>query len=213
MRIAVLRPEPGNAATAAQIEALGHEAIRLPLFEVVPLDWTLADPADHDALILTSANTLRHGGARLARYKALPVHAVGAATAAAARAAGFEVVATGEHGVEALLTEARVAGVERALHLGGHERNEGGAPITRAVAVYASDPVIIGGIDLRGATALLHSRRAALRLAELVVGERSETALVAISDAVAEAAGKGWRSVNVADRPADATMIALALAD
>jgi uroporphyrinogen-III synthase len=32
--LAVLRPEPGNAATAARIEARGLTAIRLPLFEM-----------------------------------------------------------------------------------------------------------------------------------------------------------------------------------
>ena len=42
-RIAVLRPEPGNARTAAAVEAMGFAAIRLPLFAVVPLAWTVPD--------------------------------------------------------------------------------------------------------------------------------------------------------------------------
>ena len=37
--LAVLRPEPGNTATAGRIEAAGARAIRLPLFAVKALDW------------------------------------------------------------------------------------------------------------------------------------------------------------------------------
>ena len=60
--IAVLRPEPGNAATADRIAALGLAAIRLPLFEVRALDWAPPDPAGFDALLLTSANAPRLAG-------------------------------------------------------------------------------------------------------------------------------------------------------
>ena len=212
MRIAVLRPEPGNAATATRIEALGHQAIRLPLFTVRALAWDPPEPRDHDALILTSGNTLRHGGPDLTKYRSLPVYAVGTATANSARAAGFDVIATGERDIEALLVQARAAGVRRALHLGGRDRTAGGPPITRTVALYASDPGDVPPLDLRGATALIHSRRAALRLAELTPREeRNHIALVAISAAAAEAAGDGWRQIDVSDRPEDAAMIERAL--
>ncbi len=79
--LAVLRPEPGNAATAARIAAAGARTIRLPLFAVGPLAWTPPDPAVHDALLLTSANAVRQAGPGLAGYRTLPVHAVGAAPA------------------------------------------------------------------------------------------------------------------------------------
>ncbi len=212
MRIAELRPEPGNAATAARIEALGHQALRLPLFVVRPLPWDPPDPRDHDALILTSANTLRHGGPDLAKYRSLPVHAVGRVTADLARAAGFDVRATGDRDIQALLIEARAAGVQRALHLGGRDRTGGGPPITRTLALYASDPSDVPPLYLRGKTTLIHSRRAALRLAELTPREeRSHIALVAISAAAAAAAGEAWRKIDVADRPDDAAMIERAL--
>ena len=57
--IAVLRPEPGNTATAAWLAAAGFTVRRLPLFEVRPIDWSPPDPADHDAIVFTSANALR----------------------------------------------------------------------------------------------------------------------------------------------------------
>ena len=82
--IVVLRPEPGNRVTAAAIEGRGLRAIRLPLFAVQPVAWQAPDPAGFDALLLTSANAVRHGGAGLARLLSLPVFAVGEATADAA---------------------------------------------------------------------------------------------------------------------------------
>jgi len=71
--IAVLRPEPGNRVTAAAIEARGRIAIRLPLFEVRPLAWQVPDPDRFDALVLTSANAIRHGGPGLAALLGLPI--------------------------------------------------------------------------------------------------------------------------------------------
>ena len=75
--VAVLRPEPGNAATATRVEAAGLAAIRLPLFAVRALDWTPPDPAAFDALILTSANTPRLAGPGIDSLASLPVFAVG----------------------------------------------------------------------------------------------------------------------------------------
>ena len=102
-RIAVPRPAPGTEATARAIAAAGHVAIRMPLFDVVALDWLAPDPADHDALILTSANGARHAGHALAALADLPVYAVGESTARSAREAGLNVVSVGTRGVEALL--------------------------------------------------------------------------------------------------------------
>ena len=73
--IVVLRPEPGARATVARIEALGGHALAAPLFAIRPLPWTPPDPADHDALVLTSANAARMAGAGLARVAALPAFA------------------------------------------------------------------------------------------------------------------------------------------
>ena len=115
--LAVLRPEPGNAATAARIEALGLRAIRLPLFAVRALDWIRPDPATHDALVLTSANAIRFGGAGLAVIRHLPVLAVGPKTAEIARAAGFDVMAVGDGDAAALIALAEARGIDRALHL------------------------------------------------------------------------------------------------
>jgi uroporphyrinogen-III synthase len=212
---AVLRPEPGNIATARRIEALGARAIRLPLFAVKALDWVPPEPADFDALLLTSANAVRFGGAGLDRFRTLPVLAVGAQTAAAANAAGFDVMASGDRDAAALIATAWANGVARALHLGGRERGiEAGGPVARAIAVYASDALPIGPGDLdalRGTVALLHSVRAATQLAELVGARRPTIGVAAFSQAVAAAAGTGWASIAIAAAPNDAALIEAAL--
>lgn len=215
--IAVLRPEPGNTATSAAIEALGLTAIRLPLFEIHAIDWTPPDVTRFDALFLTSANAARHAGAGLAGLRTLPVHAVGEATAVAAREAGLEVVATGDRDGAAMVAAAAASGVRRGLLLGGRDRALGNDPIiAEAIAVYASDPVEVPAqaLDqLAGSVVLVHSPRAARRIAELIdrAGiDRRTTRLAAISAAAVDAAGDGWERIAAAASPDDATLIALA---
>lgn len=216
--IAVLRPEPGNIRTAAAIEARGGRVIRLPLFAARPLAWTPPDPRAFDALLLTSANALRHGGTALTRLRDLPVHAVGTATAEAARRAGFRVAAVGSEGVERLEEQARALGVTRALHLCGRERTEADRGIiAHHIAVYASEALAVlphALAPLAGAVALVQSARAAKRLAGLVdaVGlPRDAIRLAALSPAVATAAGEGWGALEVAATPESEALIATAL--
>ncbi|MDP1027132.1 uroporphyrinogen-III synthase [Sphingomonas sp. KR1UV-12] len=202
--LAVLRPEPGNARTAAAIEALGFTAIRLPLFAVTPVTWRAPDPAGYDALVATSANAFRHGGAELARLRALPVQAVGAATAAAARAAGFAVATVGTADAASL-----IAGLPgRLLHLAGRERVALAG--LDAITVYAADPVPVDAGVLAGSVVLLHSARAAARLAEFGIA-RDTVRLAALSTAVLTAAGGGWQRVAALDRPEDEALVALAV--
>lgn len=211
----MLRPEPGNAATAARIEAAGGRAIRLPLFAVRPLAWLPPDPAEHDALFLTSANAVRAAGPALAALSALPVHAVGRATAAAAQAAGLQVAAIGDGDGMTLAKRAVATGTSRALHLAGRDRSVDTLPgTTRTIAVYASEATRLapGALDtLHGAVALLHSPRAARRLAELI-DERADIPVAAISAATADAAGTGWGAVRIAARPDDDALVAAGLA-
>ncbi|WP_084584226.1 uroporphyrinogen-III synthase [Sphingomonas azotifigens] len=216
--IAVLRPEPGNRITAAAIEGRGRTAIRLPLFATRPLDWTLPDAAAFDALILTSANAVRLAGDGLAALRGLPVHAVGEATASAARRAHLDVVAVGEAGAAPLVEQAAAAGVRCALHLAGRERTlEAGGIVAAVVPVYASEALPVSATEiaaLAGSVALIQSARAGARLAELVA-DPGAMRLAAISEAAAAAAGSGWRVTAIAPRPDTEAVIdtAIALAD
>lgn len=212
--IAVLRPEPGNAVTAKRIEAAGLAVIRLPLFATRALAWEVPDASSFDALLLTSANAARFGGAGLRRLATLPLYTVGEATADAARGAGLTPVFCGERDGRALLAAARLQGMRRALLLAGRERAlDAGGIIARAIAVYASDPLPVDRAApdaLSGAVALVHSARAAERLAELVGAGRAHIRIAVISQAAAAAAGPGWAGIATATVPTDAALIAAA---
>jgi uroporphyrinogen-III synthase len=202
--LAVLRPEPGNAATAARIEALGLHAIRLPLFAIRPLAWTVPDPLGFDGLLLTSANAVQHAGAGMAALKGLPVVAVGEATARAAREAGLtvETVGTGD------VTDAVAAsGRRRLLHLCGREHVTSGSA---TVAVYAAEMLPMeNAAQLAGSVALVHSIRAARRLAELVRRDGITDLRVAAISGSVRAFGPDVAGA-VAERPDDTTLVALA---
>jgi len=210
-RVLVLRPEPGASATVARARSLGLDAVSIPLFEVEPVAWTAPDPVGFDALLLTSANAVRHGGAALEAFRALPVHAVGEATAEAARAADFTVAGSGTAGVDALLDS--LTPELRLLHLCGEDRRTPtDAPQTiTAVPIYCSraiDPP--PGLERAvGAVVLVHSPRAGQRFAELVE-DRGTVAIAAISATAAEAAGAGWSEIGIASEPSDDALLALA---
>jgi uroporphyrinogen-III synthase len=206
-RLLVLRPEPGASATVDKARRRGLEAIAVPLFEVEPVAWDVPDPAQFDAVLLTSANAVRRGGEGLKALLGLPVYAVGDATAEAAREAGFAIAAAGGAGVEELL--ASIGSDLRLLHLCGADRQAGHRQITtinvyRANAIAAPD---LGGAA--GSVALIHSPRAGRRFAELI-RDKTGIAVAAISPAAAEAAGSGWERLEAADRPSDDALLALA---
>ena len=78
-RIVVLRPEPGNADTCAKLRGLGLEPLAMPVFTVVPVAWTPPDVGTFDAVLLTSANAIRHG-ALPDTLKTLPVFSTPSST-------------------------------------------------------------------------------------------------------------------------------------
>ncbi|TKD51806.1 uroporphyrinogen-III synthase [Sphingomonas baiyangensis] len=214
---AVLRPEPGNARTCAALAALGIDALSVPLFAVRAVAWEPPDPRDFDALLLTSAQAVRHAGPGLSALAGLPVIAVGAATARAAAVAGLSVAATGDGDAEAALALPAARTARRILHLAGRDRRvAAGGVIARIETVYASEalPVDMSALArIEGRVALVHSPRAGARLAELVDRHgpaRRQVAIAAISDRAAAACGAGWQTMTVADRPADAALVAAA---
>lgn len=215
MAVVVVRPEPGHSATIAALREAGLEARSLPLFATRAVDWTPPEPDTFDALLFTSAQGVRLAGSALDTLRHKPVIAVGPATAAAARAAGLAVLLTGTADAATVVAQARAQGYERLLHLAGRDRVETGAT-TRIV--YAADPVAVAPdavAALAGQIVLLHSARAAARLAELVDRAgvpRTAVTLVAISAKTAAAAGSDWRTVAIAEAPRDDAMVAAARA-
>lgn len=209
----ILRPEPGNSATAARVKDAGLPVVQLPLFAVVALPWE--PPTDrYDALLLTSANAVRHAGTGLAALAHLPVVAVGAGTAAAATEAGLTVAAVGRGDGAAALTIAHRRGWRRLVRLSGRERLS--LEDVTDVPVYASDAIapVAGALRVAsGAVALLHSARAATVFRDLLSRDAVPphgVRIAAISGSVADAAGRGWNRLLVAEQPSDAALVAAA---
>src|SRR5205085_7458912 len=88
MRILITRPREDAERFARALTALGHEAVIESLLDVVFLPGPALDLIGVQALMLTSANGARAAAQRTAARN-IAVVAVGPATAAAAREAGF----------------------------------------------------------------------------------------------------------------------------
>ena len=203
--LVILRPQPGGDASVAAAGKLGLDALAIPLFRTEPVKWGPVDPERYSGIVATSANAFRHAGPQLAALRGLPVHAVGEATADAARASGFQVASIGQGGREQLQLPAGPL-----LHLAGRDHLPIGDAVETMV-VYASRAVEPRpALDrVAGAVVAVHSPRAGRRLAELVQ-DRGSTAIAAISANAAEACGEGWLQVAVASEPREAALLALA---
>ena len=106
-RLLLTRPAGRNDALAAKLSAAGIAVEVLPLLSIAALDSPpIADDYTPVALIAVSVPALEHGLAALpARYQKLPCYAVGAATAAYWRDAGFGSVSSPDlESSEGLLT-------------------------------------------------------------------------------------------------------------
>lgn len=159
-------------------------------------------PLDGVAGLVFTSETGVEGFARLVPGRAWPVHCVGAATARAAKAAGFPVAVTGP-GDAAALADAVLAaggagplvwpcGQEVAFDL-AQRLTSAGLP-TRAAVVYrqaprAANPAALAAVaGVAPVVAPLFSPAAATRLAEALPDRRAPLWLVAMSGAVAETA-------------------------
>lgn len=214
MRLLVVRPQPGADATARALRALGHDPCLAPLLRTQGVDWAPPAAALPDAVVMSSAAAARLAGPAAERFRALPLLAVGDATAAAARAAGWGDVRTGPGTLQALIDGAAAGPFRRLLHLAGEDRTAVSVPaalVLDVVTVYRAAlqplPMLpdVGGV-------LLHSPRTARHFAaewDRLGGQRGSVVLFALSPAVAAAAGPGWRKVAVAARPHEEALLAL----
>ncbi len=221
MHVVVTRPQPG--ATAARWRGRGATVTVAPLLDVAARPWTPPEgvPA---AIAFTSANGVRLAGPQADRYHGLPAFAVGGATAAAARAAGWSDVREGGGTAASLFAAAAAAGIGDLLHLGGVDRVAAAVPAGLTVTVrevYAAAlldlPAHVAGLLADGGAdaVLLYSPRTAGHFARQIDAagiSRGRVALAALSPAVAAAAGPGWRAVGVAATPDDAALFAAAQA-
>ncbi|HEX3700097.1 MAG TPA: uroporphyrinogen-III synthase [Phenylobacterium sp.] len=180
-RIWITRTRPGADSTAERVRALGHEALIAPLLSVRPVEDATVDLKGVGALAFTSANGVR-AFTELCGERELRVFAVGAATAQAARAAGFHTVLSADGDVEALaegIASRRGQLRGAVLHPGAAEPagdlagalEKHGVQARRAI-LYETGPVKLDEAQARSLSqadaALLHSPAAAKALASVL---------------------------------------------
>jgi uroporphyrinogen-III synthase len=231
MRILVTRPEPDAARTAETLRVAGHQVSVDSLLAVEPVAF---DPprGEYAALAASSANALRAAGASaaIARFKPLPLFALGAHSADAAREAGFSRVETAGGDARALgeLLVRRLPAGARVLYLAGEDRARDLAAWTspakiaietlvvyRAKAAERFADATAAKLRAREFDAVLHfSPRSAAAFVTLARQARLESALhslrhLCLSEAVAAVlAGAGARA-EIAPRPEEAALLAL----
>ena len=212
MKILVTRPLPGGETSAARLRALGCAVVTMPLLAVEAIDWDMP-AAPPDAIMLTSAAAARMAGAPAAALHGCTAWAVGDATAAAARAAGFTDVRDGGGSVQALVDRAAAAGIGEILHLAGADRTTFTVPTGLTIiirTVYRARLLpLAGAVDADWV--LLYSSRTAAHFAaecDRLGHDRAGIAIAAISPAVLAAAGPGWAWTTVAATPDEDALLA-----
>lgn len=231
MRILVTRPEPDAARTAAKLSAAGHEVAVDSLLAIEPVAF---DPprGEYAALTVTSANALRAAGASpaISRFRPLPLFALGAHTANAAREAGFPNVETAG-GDARLLGETlarRLPAGARVLYLAGENRARDLAALTapakiavevlmvyRARATERFKDATAEKLRAREFDAVLHfSSRSAATFVALARQARLESALrsirhLCLSEAVAAVLAEASAKAEIAPHPEEEALLAL----
>lgn len=220
-KVFAIRPQPGLAATIAAARTLGLDIFGEPLFEIQPIPWSPPDPGGVDALLIGSANAIRHGGQQLDRLRNTPVHAVGQTTAAIAHEAGFAVEQTGEGGLQSLIdAQLSAAGAPlRYLRLSGSENVSLKVPAGMQIEeriVYRAAPLTISSEfekHLRfGGVVMLHSAAAARHFTDECarLGVPTEKLLLAALGPRISAPIEGnWANLRHANTPNDAALLAL----
>ena len=225
--VLVTRPEPGAGETAERLRRLGFAPVAAPMLVIRPGAVLPPHPAAPQAILVTSGNAVP---ALPAAWHGCPLLAVGDATAARARAAGFRLVESAGADATALaalvIARCRPAAGPLLLASGSgqgmplaHALREAGFTLNRRVA-YATRPseslppaaaaaLAAGGVG----AALFFSPATARRCVALLRRARLPTCEVealAISEAAAlPLAVLPWRRIRVASHPNQDALLAL----
>ena len=227
--VLITRPEPGASDTAARVAALGLRPVIAPLLEIRELRTLLPPSGRVQAVLAASSNAIP---ALPASHRHLPLFAVGDATAARARAAGFARVASADGDAAALVAlVARscdrragplllACGRSQGKALATDLRTRGFAVVRRVV--YAAVPLDALPNAVRDAlatgalrSAMFFSAETArqcvtlLRAAGLDEAVRRVDALAIGQPAAMALEALPWRRIRVAARPNQDAMLAL----
>jgi uroporphyrinogen-III synthase len=227
--VLITRPEPGASETAARVAALGLAPIVSPLLEIRQLQATMPPAEQVQAILITSANAI---ASLPPSHRGIPLFAVGAATAAQARSAGFTAVSSADGDASALASLVAKAclpasgplllasGQKQGMRLASELRSRGFRVIRRAV--YAAVGIASLPQSARAAladgsigTALFFSAETARHGVRLLRAMRLDQAVrtvdaAAIGETTAVALrALPWRRIRVAARPDQDAMLAL----
>lgn len=216
MRVLVTRPRPDADDTAAALIARGHAPVIAPLLDVIFEPGADIDLTEVQAILVTSANGARALAAATSR-RDLPVFAVGAASAGAARQCGFAQTesAGGDVGALAGLVTARLVPQNgRLLHVAGTVTAGDlsgtlavvGFDVRRAV-LYRAEPVPYLPDDIKKHlkectldAALFYSPRTAAQFVELVAaGGLTECCKRVVALALSEAVARNLDALEFSD--------------
>ena len=224
LNVWITRAEPGAAATAERVVALGHAPVIAPLLRIESTAGAEIDLRGVAALAFTSANGVR-AFAEKEPSRTLKVFAVGAGTAAAAKAAGFRDVLSADGDVHALAQRiaARKAELKGAvLHPGAAEPagdlvgdlvaagvEARGVALYDTVAVTPDETFLAGLAELD--VVLVHSPKAAKALAGVLrKRDAAHLRVLCLSSAVARPLARAKvREVGRAPFPIEAALLNL----
>jgi uroporphyrinogen-III synthase len=185
-RVLVLRARDDAARTAEKLRALGLEPVLSPVLEIVATG-ACVPAGDYDAVLASSAKGIESAGSNAEAFKRLPLHAVGAKTAEAARARGWRpgVVAGNAAAILPLLLE-RYAAPAHFLYLAGRDRQ---AALEMGLVGAGHRITAIDVYEARAARALSDRARAALAAGSIDLALHYSRRSATIFLALVEAAG------------------------
>ena len=231
MRVLVTRPKEGAEDSAKILRARGHVVLTASLIEIRFLDGSDISFDGVQAILATSSNGV-HALARRAERRDIPLFAVGAQTARAARDAGFTIVRSADGDARSLadaLLDWAMPNTGALLHAAGAETKGQLAETLLARGFDVRTEVLYDAIAAPELPAeallaleageldavLLFSPRSARIFADCVVkASAAEKCATLSAFCISEAAVKGlaplvFRALHVATRPDQETLLAL----
>jgi uroporphyrinogen-III synthase len=225
------RPEADSRALAAELATHGIDSLIAPVMRIVPCTPTIDKTTRPDALLISSRHAT-HALATLPNdWRTLPVFCIGAATAEAARSAGYAHTTHGENDMLALLPRLVEAFPPSAsvLYLAGEDTRIDAVSLLNAqhihaekVVVYKADAetILVDSFCESIRTGQVHgvsffSPRSAQIAVQLLrthgLAEQAQHIhAYCLSLAVAEAAGAlPWKTLHACHLPTQAAMVDL----
>ncbi|WEK57822.1 MAG: uroporphyrinogen-III synthase [Candidatus Brevundimonas phytovorans] len=216
-RVWITRAQPGAARTAARLTTLGFTPVVAPLLTLRPLPEALGaapDFATVAALAFTSPNGVAAFAALTPLLRALPVFAVGDATAEAARDAGFADARSAAGDIHALARLIAASPVQGLILAPGAREPAGDLPAllpdrqVLRLPVYAAeetDAAAPADFD----AVLIHSPRAARALAAILTPDAAADRLAVCISAAAAAplAAFSFTEIRTAGAPDETSLL------